>query len=692
MADKKTRADLEILFSSGKIPTQSDFADFIASGISQKDDGLQKASDTALKVQAPVTVGTDPKAPRDLILFYEKIEDPDAKWRMRLSSGGLEISRGTQSDLLVDANGNVGIGADKPGAKLHVVGSVLFTSGGGPEFGAVSLGDANHGIKSTIGDGVTIFSYQVPIGIHLKQVTGNVGIGTNIPNAKLQIINQNQDANGNTLILGPVAQSHLRLGYNTEYNWIQSHGGKPLAVNPLGNNVGIGTTTPLNKLQVIAPGGFGSEDANGISQSGNVPIVAQSSSTAFGIINGSGRQAFALNIDGDGGTKTVRGTPTFYDKFDGNWHSCLCLKNGNVGIGTADVKAKLHVVDGAIMPAVGDGESAGILFPPDPFKGSGDRAYIRYYSRTGNTESMTLEIGNKNDADDHIALMSGGYVGIGTIEPRVPLEVKRWTTIPLTNSPDGFGANIGYNSGVLGLGTAGGGNFDVTILAENWIAGAGFVANSDRRIKEIEGLSDTAQDLEIIRKMRVADYRPLDKIAAGNSLRKGFIGQEVLEVFPQAVGKRTNAIPDVYRRAASFVFDGRQKTLSVILPEAHTLIKGEAVQIITEEGAKTATVVAVPTSESFVADKFEKEPQCVFVYGRQVDDFLFVDYDQIFSTGIGAIQELNKLAAARDAEVNLLQNENKALRRRLSVQDKRLTKLEAKEKTHNESRAVGGGQ
>jgi hypothetical protein len=102
-----------------------------------------------------------------------------------------------------------------------------------------------------------------------------------------------------------------------------------------GGNVGIGTNNPLSKLHVVAPGGFGNENADGTAQPGNVPMVAQSDSTAIGILNGSGRPAFALNIDNNGGANTTRGVPTFLDRYDGNWHSSLSLKNGNVGIGTS---------------------------------------------------------------------------------------------------------------------------------------------------------------------------------------------------------------------------------------------------------------------------------------------------------------------------------------------------------------------
>ncbi len=45
------------------------------------------------------------------------------------------------------------------------------------------------------------------------------------------------DANGEQLTIGNTSESHLRLGRHTDYSWIQSHGGKPLKINPLGNDI-----------------------------------------------------------------------------------------------------------------------------------------------------------------------------------------------------------------------------------------------------------------------------------------------------------------------------------------------------------------------------------------------------------------------------------------------------------------------
>ncbi|MFI0960705.1 LamG domain-containing protein [Streptomyces sp. NPDC021080] len=85
------------------------------------------------------------------------------------------------------------------------------------------------------------------------------GLGTTTPQAKFQIIDAPGPPYTGSLILGPTdgTDSNLRMGYDTTYSWIQSHGLKPLALNPIGNNVGIGTTSPSpgNALTVAADSG-----------------------------------------------------------------------------------------------------------------------------------------------------------------------------------------------------------------------------------------------------------------------------------------------------------------------------------------------------------------------------------------------------------------------------------------------------
>ncbi|GAB3279493.1 LamG domain-containing protein [Kineosporia babensis] len=86
----------------------------------------------------------------------------------------------------------------------------------------------------------------------LNPLGNRVGVGVSAPASRLHIVDANQDATNGTLIIGPTNQSNLRLGYHASYSWIQSHGGKPLLLNPVASAVGIGAVTePKGRLHVV---------------------------------------------------------------------------------------------------------------------------------------------------------------------------------------------------------------------------------------------------------------------------------------------------------------------------------------------------------------------------------------------------------------------------------------------------------
>jgi hypothetical protein len=167
---------------------------------------------------------------------------------------------------------------------------------------------------------------------------GKVGIGTSNPEGKLQVINQNQDSGGNTLILGPTNASNLRMGYHTDYSWIQSHGSKPLAINAFGNNVGIGTTSPSEKLHVNGNIKLGaSSKPYYLKASRNDDPSIVSTATSWLRLGANLGIAFWANNEVD-----QNENPQFFIKED-----------GKLGIGTTNPQKSLHITRGVeLQPGI----------------------------------------------------------------------------------------------------------------------------------------------------------------------------------------------------------------------------------------------------------------------------------------------------------------------------------------------------
>ncbi|OCY13483.1 MAG: hypothetical protein BEV12_23370 [Microcystis aeruginosa CACIAM 03] len=165
---------------------------------------------------------------------------------------------------------------------------------------------------------------------------------------------------------------------------------------------------------------------------------------------------------------------------------------------------------------------------------------------------------------------------------------------------------------------------------------------SDLRIKEIKGTSDSQADLQTLLQIQVTDYYYKDKIAKGNRPKKKVIGQQVADVYPQAVSTHVDTVPDIFESA---IIEENWVTLN-----SHNLKIGDKVKIFWNDNDSQLFTV-----EDIKTDKFKiplNHTGDIFVYGREVDDFHVVDYDALSMLHISATQELYKIIKKLEQKLN----------------------------------------
>jgi hypothetical protein len=266
------------------------------------------------------------------------------------------------------------------------------------------------------------------------------------------------------------------------------------------------------------------------------------------------------------------------------------------------------------------------------------------------TKTTTVDLGTNN-----LYFSGTGRVGIGTTSPLTPLHVAGSTNGTRNGSSSFF--SPGFTK--LLAGTDAGSTMQASILADAAIVGGVIVSRSyviaqqsftfsDSRLKEALCLSNSKNDLETIGKIEITDYKMKDKVTNGDKPFKKVIAQQVEAVFPQAVSKSTNFIPNVLKLSET---SAKGDSIIVALPKEADLERGDLVRFINAQGAEEEVRLdAVDGKELTVKLTKVNAGDKVFVYGKQVNDLRAVDYDALSMLNISATQELAKKVTALEVE------------------------------------------
>lgn len=416
----------------------------------------------------------------------------------------------TGTDIYYTA-GNVGINTSTPGANLDIKGTMRLsgsTSGYVGFTAPAAAGSTSYTLPSADGtsgyalstNGAGVLSWIAPpttqwtqSGNNISYTAGNVGIGTTAPTTALSVSSASGPAitanapTGQYAIVAADATNTIKVGLGTNASLggmigtvsnhnlnLGSNSTTTMSITSAGN-VGIGTTTPTNILEVV-----GGTAASGAGK--GIALTAQSA--ASGSFDGG---SILLN----GGAKSGTGNSgQVYVGYPAGTTASSLYPLATISDGSLIIKGELYTDSGVIL-----GNSQKFMW--------GDASSYIYGTNNGSyVGSLTFSTSNL----DRVTIASNGKVGIGTATPSYPLSVV--------------------------------GDISTTSCIRAGASTVGGTCTSDKRLKKnIREYSVGLEALKKLNPKEY-EYNGLGEMPLTHEKTIGFIAQEVEKASPDLVGKK----------------------------------------------------------------------------------------------------------------------------------------------------------
>ena len=371
--------------------------------------------------------------------------------------------------FLVTTGGAVGVGVTSPGSKLSIGGTTGSYDSG---IGFQPTGTGARIYRTFIATDGSFRFDDVTAG-YLTRLTinssGNVGIGTTGPVHLLQVkssyddfITKIENDLGSEGGNGLWVDTRWNVANNVPFKVTSNSGNSPMMIIKGSGAVGIGITDPSAKLEVKENLYVSHPNAEEITfRLDNYGTTGTDAGSLLRMFNQAGTTV--VNIDSRGGSSR----DTYFNQ------------GGNVGIGTDDPQARLHVEKDSTSEPLG-------LFKTTAgdasvrIEGAGGESYVEIAntSTSGSTtnswgigmnDNTSLSFGwganNTLNKSTYLTILDGGNVGIGMTGPSSKLQVGGTTSFYNGGPTDGA-VNPGQVESIsTGFNLAGSASIDISTIS-----------------------------------------------------------------------------------------------------------------------------------------------------------------------------------------------------------------------------------